>query len=381
MQDKVPVPSHDPQAIEQALVALRQASLSGVAQGMLAIRATALNLVTYADSRAAAERMSQWIADLAEQHPVRAIILGSEPGPTMDLETQVAAQCHPALAGRLVCFEEIQIMGSPQAEERLAALTFSLLLRDLPIVLWWPGDLPIGSPLFERLAANADRLLADSASARNPRVLLRQLVALGHAQHCECTVDDLNWDRLTPWRELTAQFFDPADCRPWLGRLFQVRIDYVAGERGGGQVTAYLLAAWLATRLGWQPASEPIEHTPHSELIHLLHGQQPVQIELVPAAARPGAAGDIQNLILQAQTAGGIAHFAIRRAAAAEAEVSTELPGREPRRRTISLPSLDPGQLLAEEMSHTGFDPSYPDALRMAAFFSAQAFAAVPFFG
>ena len=381
MQERMPVPSNEPQAVEQALMRLRQASLAGVSRGLPAVRATVYNLVAYAGSQALASRMSDWIAGLAESQPSRAIILGHEPRARTDLETTVAARCHPALAGRLVCIEEIVIMATREAEERLATIVLSLLLRDLPTALWWPGDLPLGSTLFERLSATADRLLADSASARDPRALLRQLVAMGHAAHCQCIIGDLNWDRLTPWRELIAQFFDPSDCRPCLDRLDHLHIEYLAGEHGGGLAAAYLLVAWLATRLGWRPAPEPMERILGGELLHLMRGEEPVDIELISLPQAAPAEAALQSLSLHARIEEGDATFAIRRTGAAEADVTTSLPRSEPRSRTVTLPSPHPGQLLAQQLARAGFDPSYPEALRMAAYFSAQTLAPVPFFG
>lgn len=371
MQEKVRL--RDPQGIEEALNELRRTSLTTAAAGMPPVRATTLNLVAYAGTPATADEMGRLAAALAEQHPSRTILLGTRPGDDAgDWDIWVWARCHPALPGYVVCFEAVQIMAGRQALERLPAVVLSLLRRELPVVLWWPDDVPMGSPLFERLMANADRLVVDSAGAASPLGLLRRLAALGHAGHRECAASDLNWGRLTPWRELTAEFFDPPDCRVCLERLDQVQLEFAGPAGGPGSAQGYLFTAWLATRLGWAPAPTVWSETPGGEKINLLHGQRPVMVELVALQAVNGAQG-LYRLTLRGGHPDGRAAFTIRRSAGGgEAEVSTALPNRELRQRVVPFAAPSLTELLGEELKRTGYDPVFEDALRLAAYFSAQ---------
>ncbi len=374
MHERVKVPVSDPQAIEDALGELRRASLTEAGAGMPPARAIVVNLVGYAGGRGLANEMADWVASLAEQHPSRTIILGGEPGPGGDdLEIWVAAHCHPALVGRLVCFEEVQIMAHGPALARLPAIVLSLLLRDLPVVLWWPGDVPVGTPLFERLLANSDRLVVDSASASDPEGLLRRLVALGHAEHCLCVISDFNWDRLTPWRQLMAQFFDPPDCRPYLENIEQVRLEMVSSGQHRDYAQSELLAAWLATRLRWAPAPDLWRRTPEGDEIHLRHGRQSVRVAFAERPAVAGETAGLHGLVLTSAVAGKQAVFSIRRAPGdSQAEVTTRLPGSEVRQRVVPFPIPSPADLLSEELMRSGYDRTYADALRLAAFLTAQ---------
>src|SRR5207245_2138248 len=76
-----------------------------------------------------------------------------------------------------------------------------------------------------------------------------------------CAFSALDWARLTPWRELVAQCFDSVETRPYLDRLTEVQIEYEDLSNGArvqrGQ--SLLLAGWLASRLGWEPARESVE--------------------------------------------------------------------------------------------------------------------------
>lgn len=374
MHEHMRVMVSNPEDIEQVLRDLRSASLPRADRGAPLVRATVLNLVAYAERQTLAEQMGHWMADLAEQHPARAVIMHPEPAPGAgDLQIWVEAHCHPTLAGHLVCYEEVQVAARGPVIERLPALVLSLLLRDLPVVLWWPGDLPVGTTLFDRLMASSDRLVADSASATRPTELLRRLVALGHAEHCQCMIRDLNWGRLTPWRELTAQFFDPPDSRPYLERLDHVRIELTSAPERPDMAQPYLLAAWLATRLGWMPGPVPWTEVPGGAQLNLRRGQEPVVVEIESMPdEEPGSQG-LSCLELSAHTATGEAAFTIQRSEdGRRATVSTVLPGGERRQRVVPFPVLTPLDLMSEELSRSGHDAPFDEALRMAAFFSAQ---------
>ncbi len=360
----------EPQAIEQALSALRQASLASAGPGALPVRATMLNLVAYAGTREAAGEMACWAAELADRHPLRALLLGSEPTRGAgDWDIAVSARCQPAVPGYTVCFEAVEIIARGEALERLPAIVNALLLPELPVVLYWPGDPPLGAPLFERLRANAERLVVDTASAGDPEGMLGRLAGLGHAEHCVCALGDLNWDRLTPWRELTAQFFDAPDCRPCLETLQRARLEYV-GPGGGAE--ACLLAGWLATRLGWVPEPGPQVGAATGGWLRLRRRSEPVVVELAPLEAAARTPG-LYSLVLQAHRPEGTAVLSIRALPGlAEAEVETALPGREVRRRVVPFPLPGPVQLLGQELDKFGYDTVYEDALHMAAFLCAR---------
>jgi len=59
-------------------------------------------------------------------------------------------------------------------------------------------------------------------------------------------VSDLNWGRLTPCRQLFAQFFDSVECRDHLATIEEVHIE-------GHASTGRLLAGWLKRR--WTKAA------------------------------------------------------------------------------------------------------------------------------
>jgi len=91
-------------------------------------------------------------------------------------------------------------------------------------------------------------------------------------------VIDLAWLRTTPWRERLAASFDLPSRLEALRHINELNIRH----RDGSSASALLLAGWLASRLGWEPA--PLElHTldrregddPGSENEHQNHQSAP----------------------------------------------------------------------------------------------------------
>jgi glucose-6-phosphate dehydrogenase assembly protein OpcA len=65
----------------------------------------------------------------------------------------------------------------------------------------------------------------------------------------------LNWERLAPWQELTAQAFDPPERRAAIREIDRLTIDYEQGNVS----QALMFLGWVASRLQWQPASYSYE--------------------------------------------------------------------------------------------------------------------------
>ncbi|MGQ9681464.1 MAG: glucose-6-phosphate dehydrogenase assembly protein OpcA [Anaerolineae bacterium] len=368
MQPRVEV--KDPQAVERVLGELRQASLAATGPSLPPVRLTSLNLIAYAGTRAQIDGMAQLAAALADQHPSRAVFIAEEPD-SEGWQFRVWAQCRPTLPGTVVCFEAVEIVAAPASLPRVPAVVLPLLLRDLPAVLWWPGDVPTDTVLFQRLMASADRLVLDSGSSRQPLDLLARLAKMAHTEGCQCALGDLNWGRLLPWRELTAEFFDPPDCRPRLDRIRQVRIEYETPVPDALTAQALLFVAWLATRLGWASLPSPWSRTVAGEQLSFRRGGQQVTVEMValPARAEPA----LRFLALRADGEGSQAAFTIRRSPeGSQAETTTVLPGREVRQRVVSLPQPELAGLLGYELGRAGPDPVYQEALSLAASLGAR---------
>jgi glucose-6-phosphate dehydrogenase assembly protein OpcA len=98
----------------------------------------------------------------------------------------------------------------------------------------------------------ADRLVIDSASFDRPHEDLRQLAGLLAGGRLR--LSDLNWGRLTSWRELVAGFWDVADYRDSLKRIEKIVIEYDPPDRSHEEMApkALLALGWITASLGWE---------------------------------------------------------------------------------------------------------------------------------
>ena len=101
---------------------------------------------------------------LHRRHPSRAIVVTPSDidGPaTMD--AHIYAECKlNNRSGAEMCTEEILIKAGGELAQHLSRVVTPLLIHDLPVVLWWPDDLPFGTKQFNEVIGTADRLLVDS---------------------------------------------------------------------------------------------------------------------------------------------------------------------------------------------------------------------------
>jgi glucose-6-phosphate dehydrogenase assembly protein OpcA len=210
---------------ERALAELRGGDSLG------SVRATTLNLVITCASDADAEATERVLEGIGASRPLRAIVINPTGGAP---KARVSSSCWSG-GGQQVCTERITIHGARAA---LPSAVISLLVADLPVFLWWQGQIPDTSdPVLEELVEAATRVIVDSDQAGIEAVRRVEPLAAGLA--------DLAWVRTNPWREAVAALFDSPRQRKAL--------DHLVGLEVGGPINqAELLAGWLRSRLNRQ---------------------------------------------------------------------------------------------------------------------------------
>ncbi|MGZ6271474.1 MAG: glucose-6-phosphate dehydrogenase assembly protein OpcA [Candidatus Limnocylindrales bacterium] len=252
-------------------------------------RTSVLTLIVVAGRPETEERALEAINLLAARHPSRAVVLapGDLDGPAR-FDAQIFAQCQvPLRGGSETCTEQIVVQCGGELAQHLAELVTPLLIHDLPVVLWWPDDPPIGRGQFEELDEAADRLLVDSGAFREDGAArLRALAGVAHDGRT--IVFDVGWLRLGLWRELLASLFDHPLLTPELPTVRSVRLDVARPADTLRLTKAALFSGWLASRLGWRleaPLAPRRGQDGLGATYRADHG--PVQIEVRGAA--PGA--------------------------------------------------------------------------------------------
>jgi glucose-6-phosphate dehydrogenase assembly protein OpcA len=393
----------DVAAIEQELAALWMAA-QGPENGEPAVmRASALNLVVPCAGHVVEEARAV-VAELVSTHPARVLLLVSEPGPAaVPMTASVSAFCHRlGTEPRQVCCELITLRARGRAEEHLADAVLALLVPDLPVAVWWPRGLPrVGSDsstssLPERLAPLADRWIIDTAATQDAAALSQtaaRFAPRAGGTPLGSSVHDLAWMRLLPWRELTAQFFDPRAFRARLQELDLLEVSTSASPPPGAE--ALLWIAWLAGRLGWQPAPAAEPGRTDWRFVRPGGGEGRARVlssepastsqpPLAPAKAEGarapaakgrgagldpgmGAGGDaLEGVRLQATPSETT--FTIARTPGTDCVTLTVTTrGACPLPRAVSLPRPRTAQLLAASLDEPHADPLYLAALVLAA--------------
>lgn len=206
----------DVAGIETDLAALwKEASSEGKEPAMRASRANLVVLLSSPDpSTSGQARLEELLPAIARLYPSRALVvtLGAhrEAG---TLCASVSALCALGDGARYVCCERISLEASPGTEASVPGAVLSLLLGELPVVIWVPGkDVPLAASWFRTMLDSADRLVLDSGLLPIPSATLR---ALRHLTSSFRTIDfvDFEWLRLVPWRRQITEAFDRAPAR------------------------------------------------------------------------------------------------------------------------------------------------------------------------
>ena len=111
-------------------------------------RTSVLNLVVVARRPEMGERAAATISRLSGRHPSRTIILSpADPDGPRWIDAQVQAVCMvPADGGHETCAELVYLTAGGEAGRHLDALVAPLLIHDLPVATWWPGDTAVQQP-------------------------------------------------------------------------------------------------------------------------------------------------------------------------------------------------------------------------------------------
>lgn len=355
--------------LERELARLRR-SMGAQAKehGVPVARASVLNLVVFATREVHARRAAATIDELATRHPSRAIVVVADrerEGRPPELEMH----CHlPTSDGtQRVSYEQILIRARGDADRRLVSAVIPLLLPDLPVFLWWTETPPLEASYFADLLALTDRLIVDSADFARPDATLARLHAVARAGHGRYGLTDFNWTRITPWRELTSQFFDVPAWRPFLDGITGLRVGF-AVDADGREIhpsQALLFIGWLASRLGWR-ARESLAPSEAGGLLFAMRRLDgtDIQVRVRPRFMRGLDEGDLSGLRIQAEHDGQHAEFVVKRAEnGGHATALVTVGGRGVAERIVPLGKPAVSDLLGEELTIARSDAIYEDAL------------------
>lgn len=265
-----------PDAIEAAL---RELLRERHAANRALAPARVLNLIVVVDRDWKGE-VANRLERVGRYHASRTILCAVEDGrETLDAVAAISYQ-EPSAEGLGVMYESVEIDMGPEHLGHLETIVDPVIVADLQTVLWCPHG---HEEAVRALRGIFDVMLLDSDDGQEVGSALERAGDLLDTAY----VVDLAWLRTTPWRERLAASFDPPVRRARIGELDGLAIRH----RPSSEASAFLLAGWLTTRLGWE--ARPMEGVHGSyRRVSARKRDGEVRLELEPADQdAPGLAG------------------------------------------------------------------------------------------
>jgi glucose-6-phosphate dehydrogenase assembly protein OpcA len=222
----------------------------------IAARTSVMNLVVIARTWEVADRGAATIQALTGRHPSRTIVVQSaDPDGPSWIDARVEAHCIlPRVDAPETCAETIHLTAGGEAGRHLSAIVTPLIIHDLPVAIWWPGEPPFMSRAAQDLLAGADRLIVDGSTwGGDGLTRLSEMARL--LDTTRLAISDFALVRQSRWREAIASIFDDPDFLPYLRSLRRIAVTYATHDETGAPGSTNLVkpvyhVGWLASRLG-----------------------------------------------------------------------------------------------------------------------------------
>ena len=287
------------------------------------IRACSMTLLIASATEEDAEEAAGTSAELLREHPGRAISLRFQPTGQDVLESRVFARCWMPYGQRQqLCSEQIEISASLDRLADVYAAVLGITVPDLPVVLWTKTASLLFRPEFEEMLRLARTVVVDTSQLQDTRATLARINELFHQGW---RMKDLNWARLTIWREAIAQIFEQDSWK----ELIRLIDDVTISHRGTAISTdACYMAAWLAARL------------PSAKISFII------------------GAENVDEGVQSVSLAAGVRHASVM--ATGSERLATDIDGMQ---HQVLIPPHTQQALLHEELSIAGRDPIFEQAL------------------
>ena len=342
----------------------------------IAARTSVMNLVVIARRPEVGERCAATIQQLTGRHPSRTLILGvADPDGPSWLDAHIQAHCIlPREGSAETCAETIYLNAGGESGRHLDSIVAPLLIHDLPAIVWWPGDPPLGTEPAKDLLAMATRLVVDGSSwSEDGLTRLGRLAEL--LASAELSIRDFAFLRQSRWREAIASIFDMPEFLPFIGSVRRIAVAYATHDETEVFGTTNLVkpiyhVSWLGSRLGMRvvsPLGTLARRSQSGRGISGALGQGRGQVAVVIRPVRSD---------MPAGTTLRVELLAERRGSELRADVTAEksvvrvrvwLDGIESLDRSFPAPRRNDVELLAEAIEASGRDRVEDESLAFAA--------------
>ncbi|HSU59369.1 MAG TPA: glucose-6-phosphate dehydrogenase assembly protein OpcA [Bryobacteraceae bacterium] len=215
------------------------------------LRACAMTLIVATDEADGGFSASQTISELMREHPSRGIVLSVSGQAEKSLEARVLAQCwKPFGKAQQICCEQIEITARPESWPNVGPTLIGLTAADLPVIFWCRHQAALSPHATDDQKAGleavmniATKIIIDTSALQAKPAF--DLIASWQGQGR--VVADLEWTRLTPWREPLAHIFDNVARANVFSKFHTIEIAHT-DERP--TPSALYVAGWLSAPNG-----------------------------------------------------------------------------------------------------------------------------------
>jgi hypothetical protein len=160
----VAVDTWDAQGVRLSDIVAALADLRHQSVGKNAARTAVMTLVAVVPADEQAYAATRALRALGRHHPARIVLLRPDPDQVATLDGRAALYAVDA-DGHQVNFEEVTLVVGGQAANHLDSLVEAFTLSDLPVPVWYAGDVPQPT---DPLLSVATTVLIDSRDAADP---------------------------------------------------------------------------------------------------------------------------------------------------------------------------------------------------------------------
>lgn len=211
-------------------------------------RACLFNLIVYTFKSDKSEYFKEIVNLIIRQFPCRVIFIEA----VQNSSSTEKSLKNQEITTREISWDRLFIQVSEENLARVPFLILPLLIPDLPIYLLWGHDPCTENTILPHLEKLATRLIFDSEATSDLQQFCLKL--LEHLNNSPVQIMDMNWARISGWREILLQIYDSPERLEQLAAAKKIRIHYNSSSNSNGlqpETQAIYLQAWLASCLGW----------------------------------------------------------------------------------------------------------------------------------
>jgi len=217
-------------------------------------KASLINFAIFSENQNALIDNSRRVSKITREHACRVILMDVDRRQEdASIRAWVTAHCHLSHGKKSVCSEQIAFQLTGSSRGRVRHTLFSHLHSDLPLVLWWQGEL--GQSFDESFYSRIDRLIIDSGEWADPKAQFAKIEAALDANGSNLVVQDLSWTRTFHCRLAIAAMFDEPTAQRALPSVHKVSFELPCEL----VLSAKLLVAWMSEMAGWERSSDLVE--------------------------------------------------------------------------------------------------------------------------